>query len=216
MQISEIFYSFQGEGPLIGFPQIFIRLFGCNLTCDYCDETNPRYHDYSVDDIIKISQPLFKKKPHSISLTGGEPLLQVNAIKKLCPKLKLPIYLETNGTLPHQLTKIVNDIDWFSVDYKPSYENEFIEFISILRNKKNVFIKYIVTKNFLSQEIQKLAKIISSINVEIPLILQPVTPSSGYKEKATEADIIRAFDITRKYVSIVRIIPQTHKLMNIK
>ncbi|MGH7853325.1 MAG: radical SAM protein, partial [Candidatus Binatia bacterium] len=37
MRISEIFYSIQGEGRLIGTPSLFIRTSGCNLRCVWCD-----------------------------------------------------------------------------------------------------------------------------------------------------------------------------------
>ena len=37
IKISEIFFSIQGEGVLIGTPTVFIRLYGCNLRCDWCD-----------------------------------------------------------------------------------------------------------------------------------------------------------------------------------
>jgi 7-carboxy-7-deazaguanine synthase len=216
MLISEIFFSFQGEGPLIGYPQIFIRFEGCNLNCSYCDEKHPPAKKQTISEVLDIIKPLLKNKPHSISITGGEPLLQVDSIKELIKELPLPIYLETNGTLPNHLIEIADQVTWFSVDFKPNYESEFIDFLNTLSNKPNVFVKYVITKDFPIQEAQKLAKIIATINENIPLILQPVTAGSGYKSKASTKDITRAFNITRKHLENVRIIPQTHKIMNIK
>ncbi|MCP4049282.1 MAG: 7-carboxy-7-deazaguanine synthase QueE [bacterium] len=202
----------------IGYPQIFIRFSGCNIKCAYCDEIKKEKYatDYPVEKTIKEVQSLMKNNPHSISLTGGEPLLQVDAIKELIPKISLPLYLDTNGTLASHLQEIVDDISFFSVDYKPGFVDEFINFMEIIKDKKNVFVKYIVTRNFLFQEAQTLAKILAALNPDIPLIIQPVTPFSGIKEKATAKDITRAYNITSKQVNTVRIIPQTHKFMGIK
>lgn len=33
--VSELFYSFQGEGPSLGRRALFVRFMGCNLTCGY-------------------------------------------------------------------------------------------------------------------------------------------------------------------------------------
>jgi 7-carboxy-7-deazaguanine synthase len=215
--ISEIFFSFQGEGLYIGYPQIFIRFSGCNLACPYCDEPLAlnSSKEYSVDMILEEIKPLMKYKPFSISLTGGEPLLQVDALKELIPKLPLPVFLETNGTLASHMAEVADLVTYFSVDFKPGFETEFIDFIDILKDKKNVFVKFIVTKGIHVNELKKIAKIISSFNDEIPLILQPVTPFSGIKEKATMDDILRAYNVLKSSLKTIRVIPQTHKLMNI-
>ena len=33
IKVSELFYSAQGEGRFVGVPSVFLRTFGCNLTC---------------------------------------------------------------------------------------------------------------------------------------------------------------------------------------
>jgi 7-carboxy-7-deazaguanine synthase len=37
LKISELFYSIQGEGKLMGMPSVFVRVSGCNLRCTWCD-----------------------------------------------------------------------------------------------------------------------------------------------------------------------------------
>jgi 7-carboxy-7-deazaguanine synthase len=76
MNITEIFYSLQGEGLLAGVPSIFIRLAGCPLRCRWCDTGYARDpasgHDYSVEEIINN----IKQQPCKfVVITGGEPML---------------------------------------------------------------------------------------------------------------------------------------------
>jgi organic radical activating enzyme len=110
MNISGIFSSIQGEGPYAGYRQIFIRFSGCHLSCDYCDENTTEGKILTDEEALKEVNNLNKSFHHSISLTGGEPLLQVDEIKKLIPKLPLPIYLETSATLPDYLKEIYKNI----------------------------------------------------------------------------------------------------------
>ena len=121
----EIFSSVQGEGDLIGRSQVFIRFMGCNLACEYCDtnagidadicrmELTPGRLDFQelanpvdMQTVIALLQRWESGWPnvhHSISLTGGEPLLHVDLLHAWLPQLRahlLPIHLETNGVLP--------------------------------------------------------------------------------------------------------------------
>ena len=56
VKIKEVFTSIQGEGPFIGYKQLFIRFCGCNLSCNYCD-TDYRTVDskeYYLNELIEI------------------------------------------------------------------------------------------------------------------------------------------------------------------
>ena len=74
--ISEIFSSIQGEGIFVGVRQIFIRFSGCNLDkCIFCDEDAFETSSMTVEEVSAVVRDLSKKsRPHSVSLTGGEPL----------------------------------------------------------------------------------------------------------------------------------------------
>ena len=84
--INEIFSSIQGEGILIGRRQIFVRFSGCNLDCNYCDTSksrNPILGDLiTKEELINKINNLITPDFHSISLTGGEPLLHSDFIKE--------------------------------------------------------------------------------------------------------------------------------------
>ncbi|MBM3861359.1 MAG: 7-carboxy-7-deazaguanine synthase QueE [Verrucomicrobia bacterium] len=97
--VNEIFHSIQGESTHAGLPCVFVRLTGCKLRCTWCD-TDYAFSEgvaMNLDDIITevraYACPL-------VEITGGEPLLQPNALplfQRLCD-LGLTVLLETSGT----------------------------------------------------------------------------------------------------------------------
>lgn len=100
--VNEIFYSLDGEGIRAGYPAVFIRLAGCNLRCNYCDT---EYALRSSDGKeMTIPEIIAKVKSfgncRNITLTGGEPLLQRNAIA-LLKELhgEFDTIVETNGAV---------------------------------------------------------------------------------------------------------------------
>ncbi len=223
-RVSEIFFSFQGEGIYLGEPQIFIRFADCNIHpgCIYCDTEIKIKREISVAQILnKIEKEKWPAK--SVSLTGGEPLLQVNFLKKLLPCLKrkkFRTYLETNGTLPEALKHIIKDINIIAMDIKlPSsgkttaFWKEHRRFLEAGR-KKEVLIKVVVTGDTEKSDFEKAVNLASK-NPSIPFILQPVTPNRGVKGIG-EKKLKEFYTIARHSLKDVRIIPQVHALLGIR
>lgn len=117
-KIVETFYSLQGEGRYAGLPSFFIRFFGCNLACEFCDE--PLHKDatrivYSCkaseqkfEDFLLNPESSTNRPPLSVPqivLTGGEPTLNsLDYIAQCCRKVfsNALIAVESNGYNPKE------------------------------------------------------------------------------------------------------------------
>ena len=149
--LSEIFTSIQGEGPYVGFKQIFVRFTGCTLHCDFCDtkeawEVSPNIRIFNSskydlldvysnpitpEDTLDLIQKIISREVgvHSIFLTGGEPLEQPEYFQGLVILLKksgFKVYLETNTVNFQNLKKVIEFIDIISADVKivhPEFES---------------------------------------------------------------------------------------------
>lgn len=137
-RISEIFFSFQGEGLYTGVPAIFIRFFGCNLQCDFGGKTEAQdiqalddfvvptrgcdsgyawqkemmhlSKEMTIDEIVAETVRLAPEGDNDLAIvyTGGEPMLQQEAIRSIQDALwahsdfearQLFHIIETNGTV---------------------------------------------------------------------------------------------------------------------
>lgn len=225
--ILEIFSSVQGEGPFMGTKQIFIRFAKCNLKCRFCDLENifPS-KEFSVNKILSIIKQICYNsgEHHSVSLTGGEPLLYREYLKVLLPKIKetgVKIYLDTNSTLPNHLRDVIDMIDIVAIDFKlPSstgdkaYWKEHKEFIDIAR-KKNCFIKVVITNQTKESDIKKAIDIAAAVDNKILMVLQPVWPIRDI-ERAKSKLLFDYLFLAEKKLENVRIIPQMHKILGVE
>lgn len=111
-KINEIFYSLQGEGHHAGYPAVFIRFSGCNLSCPFCDTSHNDGIMMSDDDIISAVN-LYKAD--WVVITGGEPALHIDAqfIRTLKRATGKKVAIETNGTCG-----LPEGIDWITVSPK--------------------------------------------------------------------------------------------------
>lgn len=237
----EIFSSIQGEGPYIGVRQVFLRLSGCNLECAYCDTGYDDSSSFRVElcpgsgsftyfpnpvepeEVINIISNYGLNKHHSISLTGGEPLLQANFVRslgKLLCKRGILFFLETNGTLPGELSEIISLIDIISMDIKlPSatggreqwaVHSDFLK----IGAQKDIYVKAVVTCDTTDAEIIRASQIIREVNPKIPLILQPVHPNARFPVNSISPSRLMVLQtMALDYIDDVRVIPQTHKIL---
>jgi len=128
LKVSELFSSVQGEGPSAGVPSVFVRLAQCNLHCTWCDTkytwdwSTHRFDDeVRVESVGAVAQRALELSGERVVLTGGEPLLQQDALIELIPLLdaknRRPIEVETNGTIaPHPL--LADRVDQWNVSPK--------------------------------------------------------------------------------------------------
>ena len=127
-KVVEKFTSVNGEGPLSGQLVVFIRFAGCNLNCSYCDTTWANRLDVDYDSLTseEIYKYIVSTKIKNVTLTGGEPLLQEGIIEllELLSKDKwLHVEIETNGSVPLNEFRIIENPPSFNMDYKLSSSN---------------------------------------------------------------------------------------------
>ena len=217
-KINEIFTSIQGEGPYIGYKQLFIRFCGCNLNCKYCDTEYIAGVKYSPDDLYNAVRNDLEYV-HSVSLTGGEPLLSYKFLKEFLPKIKdkTKVYLETNATLTSEFKEIKDYVDIVSADIKlPSATgndtlNLHEDFLNNCSGVKT-FAKIVFDKNITEDEISFCINVARENNLE--LILQPKMNKNII---SVSADFCS--EILNKFLSEyanVRLIPQVHKFLNVR
>ena len=139
--ITELFSSFQGEGPYVGRRQIFIRFAGCPYSCFYCDTKsakdpkpslctvfgNVRKNNISFENpmsshlVLELLTELRTPDLHSISYTGGEPLFSAAFVKEIAKgarEMHLKNYMETNGYSARAFASLVDHFDFASIDIK--------------------------------------------------------------------------------------------------
>lgn len=222
-RIQEVFDSVQGEGLYVGHRQIFVRMHGCNLSCGYCDTPQESYSEYDPEELFDEIQ-LYAASPfHSVSFTGGEPLLQKDFLKKVMQmnhNRLITNYLETNGTLPEALADLLIYVDVIAMDIKlPSscgYDYDLWEkqkqFLSIAKAKET-FVKVVIGENTIDLDIVKLIDLIREVNPGVILVLQP--DSNGDQERIGY-NLRRIQEMCRNVWITTCIVPQVHKAIGVK
>jgi len=242
VHISEIFSSIQGEGYLAGRRQIFIRLAECNLVCSYCDTDHARQESCRIEtgpgstEFSHLQQPLqpgyvlqviqewcttLPGAHHSISLTGGEPLLYADRLVSWLPDLRqvLPIHLETNGTMHLALEQVIGLVDYVSMDMKLPSTSGCTEHLWGLHREflrasygRNVSVKVVIGNTTTLEEIEQVCSIITDVDRLTPLFLQPLTDAAG-GVGIRVTHMLRLQEAASARLPDVRVIPQMHRML---
>ena len=100
LNITEIFYSLQGEAKEVGIPTVFVRLTGCPLRCNYCD-TAYAFKGNNPLSIESIMEQVAKYNTRYVCVTGGEPMAQSNCLVLLDTLIEAgyKVSMETSGSI---------------------------------------------------------------------------------------------------------------------
>lgn len=229
--IMEVFSSIQGEGLLIGRRQIFVRFAGCNMDCSYCDTVKSRNssagRETTIDELQKKIESILTPDFHSISFTGGEPLLQADFIKKFLEKNKYKSLLETNGSLPEEVKKLANLISHASVDIKlPEHfsgdnkddliEREIDSLNILISRRVKVYCKVVMLPTTKVDTIGHVAKTIKE-NISDPsrvvMVLQPASPLDYWVQHTPK--LFKMSEKVGEHLNVLTI-PQVHKLLEVR
>jgi 7-carboxy-7-deazaguanine synthase len=168
----------------------------------------------------------------SISLTGGEPLLHAQFLVEFLPQVRrvtgLPIYLETGGHRPEKLANILPYLDSVGMDFKlpsvsgESHWQEHAKFLQLCyESQVEVFVKIIVSDKTDPTDLEDAGLLVAEVSPQIPIFLQPVTPLAA-SEQLTQNPIFAPAPeqvliwqaLMKRFVKQVRVVPQTHKMLN--
>ncbi|NTV52095.1 MAG: 7-carboxy-7-deazaguanine synthase QueE [Candidatus Firestonebacteria bacterium] len=240
--MAEIFASIQGEGPWIGYRQVFLRLAGCAEKCAYCDTPQSRQFRPRLGRMVfpgsakavRLSNPLTAGKTvsligellqriepcHSLAVTGGEPLEQVEFLKACVGELKtkpwsLPVMLETNGHQVGAFKQIRCDIDFVSADIKlrsatgvPTPWIRHAEFLKASQPLSGC-VKLVVVPATSRAEVAKAARLARESAPGWDLVLQPVT-GVAWKKMTARKHLEALLQTAARLHPRVRLIPQIH------
>jgi pyruvate-formate lyase-activating enzyme len=188
----------------------------------------------SLDACLEAADRLEAARLPFASLTGGEPLLQPEAVARVAAELRARgprVLLETHGLAAQGLARVVESIDVVSMDWKLASDvrrasdprhgavDPFHEahgrFLRVARRAPEVVVKVVVTPRSADAEIDALCE---TVHREAPgalVVVQPVSPSGPVREAPGPARLLELVDRIARVVPRVRLIPQTHKQVGV-
>ncbi len=232
VRLFEIFTSVEGEGILYGTKTLFVRLAGCPFTCFYCDTKESLPLDsgieYSTDEACQLIDSNLKKQTYKVNFTGGDPLIQHQAVAQLAKhiqKKKILTYLESACFDIDRFNHVLPFIDIVKIEFKTK-DSDFVDsehyeklightmkcLESSVNTKKTTFIKIVVSSKTKISEFEELTnqifKTISKENID-GFIIQP---TYGVAEPSLEL-LLDLYDIVYPHYIDVKVVPQLHKFI---
>jgi organic radical activating enzyme len=231
-RLFEIFTSIEGEGILYGTKTLFVRLAGCPYSCFYCDTLDAlpldSGNEYSITEACELIDKNLQENTYKVNFTGGEPLIQHQAVSKLAKHVKskgIPTYLESACFDSKKFMHVLPSIDYVKIEFK-TIDSKFIDtkhYPNLIKNtleclkasinaNKITYIKIVVSSK---TELTSFKELLDKIFKIIPegkisgFIIQPTT---GISEPSLEK-LMEFYDSVYSYYNEVRVVPQLHKII---
>ncbi len=232
VRLFEIFTSVEGEGILYGTKTLFVRLAGCPFSCFYCDtpESLPLNsgNEYSIEQACQLIDENLKEKTYKVNFTGGDPLVQYEAVAKLAKFVQsrnIPTYLESSCFDSKKFDHVLPYIDFVKIEFKTK-DSEFVDaqhypnliknalecLESSVKSKKKTYIKIVVSSKTEDSSIKELLGQIFDIISKDDISGFIIQPTHGISEPSLE-QLLKLYDMVVPYYKEVRVVPQLHKII---
>ena len=231
-RLFEIFTSIEGEGILYGTKTLFVRLAGCPYSCFYCDTLDAlpldSGNEYSITEACELIDKNLQENTYKVNFTGGEPLIQHQAVSKLAKHVKskgIPTYLESACFDSKKFMYVLPSIDYVKIEFK-TIDSKFIDtkhYPNLIKNtleclkasinaNKITYIKIVVSSKTELNVFKELLDKIFKIRLEGKISGFIIQPTTGISEPSLEK-LMEFYDIVYPHYSEVRIVPQLHKII---
>jgi len=238
--VAQVFRSLQGEGPLVGELQVFLRLAGCSIRCPWCDTKESwQQKDHFSDDQGRIhANPVTSEKltailldltslPRpAIALTGGEPLEQAPFLADLLPCLEkkgFQVHLETAGRDARNLEPLLPHLKSVSMDWKlvslmgqdlRESHGEVLERLG--RFSGQVVVKVVIGVGVEMGEVEEAVRKVGALCKKATVVLQPLYESHREKGKSSFFEQLLSWAWQfRAFHPKIRLLPQVHRFLGL-